>query len=256
MKLNRHIKKMFILSFWLVIAAGIMVLLVAAMNTQKLKTCKGYSISIKGESQNLFLDKKDIAAILIAEGGIRGQVLKGFDLRRLENQLKNNVWVKDAELFFDNNQVLQIRIEERAPIARLITLNGNSFYIDSSGERLPLSDKFSARLPVFTSFPSEKDKVITTDSVLTRDIIRISEYIEKDSFWMAQIAQVDIQPDRTFEMIPVIGNHTIVFGDGVDYDKKFRRLLLFYQQVLSKTGMNVYDKLNVTYDRQVVGVRK
>jgi cell division protein FtsQ len=109
---------------------------------------------------------------------------------------------------------------------------------------------------VFTSFPSEKDKVINTDSVLTRHIIQISEYLEKDSFWMAQIAQVDIQPDRTFEMIPVIGNHTIVFGDGADYDKKFRRLLLFYQQVLSKTGMNVYDKLNVTYDRQVVGVRK
>jgi len=256
MKLNRHIKKMFIISFWLVIAAGIMVLLVAAMNTQRLKTCKGYSITIKGESQNLFLDKKDIAALLIAQGGIRGQELKGFDLRRLENQLKNNVWVKDAELFFDNRQILQIRIEERSPIARLITLSGNSFYIDSSGERLPLSDKFSARLPVFTSFPSEKDKVIKTDSALTRHIIRISEYIVQDPFWMAQIAQVDIQPDRTFEMIPVVGNHTIVFGDGTDHEKKFKRLLLFYQQVLSKTGMDVYDRLNVTYDRQVIGVKK
>jgi cell division protein FtsQ len=256
MKVNRHIKKMFIISFWLVIAAGIMVLLVAAMNTQKLKTCKGYSITIKGESQNLFLDKKDIAALLIAQGGIRGQMLKGFDLRRLENQLKNNVWVKDAELFFDNKQVLQIRIEERSPIARLITLSGNSFYIDSSGERLPLSDKFSARLPVFTSFPSEKDNVNKTDSVLTRHIIQISEYIVKDPFWMAQIAQVDIQPDRTFEMIPIVGNHTIVFGDGTDHEKKFRRLLLFYQQVLSKTGMDVYDRLNVTYDRQVIGVKK
>jgi cell division protein FtsQ len=256
MKINRHIKKMFIISFWLVIAAGIMVLLVAAMNTQSLKTCKGYSITIKGESENLFLDKKDIAAMLIAQGGIRGQVLKGFDLRRLENQLKNNVWVKDAELFFDNRQILQIRIEERSPIARLITLSGNSFYIDSSGERLPLSDKFSARLPVFTSFPSEKDNVNKTDSVLTRHIIQVSEYIEKDPFWMAQIAQVDIQPDRTFEMIPVLGNHTIVFGDGTDHEKKFRRLLLFYQQVLSKAGMDVYDRLNVTYDRQVIGVKK
>lgn len=256
MKLNRHIKKLFFVSFWLAVACGIMVLLVAAMNTQRLKTCKGYSISIKGESQNWFLDKKDIAALLIAQGGIRGQVLKGFDLRRLENQLKNNVWVKDAELFFDHNQVLQIRIEERTPIARLITLGGNSFYIDSSGERLPLSDKYSARLPVFTSFPSEKDKVNKTDSALTRHIIQISEYLLQDPFWMAQIAQVDIQPDRTFEMIPVVGNHTIVFGDGADHEKKFKRLMLFYQQVLSKTGMDVYDKLNVQYDRQVIGVRK
>jgi cell division protein FtsQ len=256
MKLNRHIKKFFFLSFWLGMAACIMVLLVAAMNTQKLKTCKGYFISLKGESQNWFLDKKDIAALLIAQGGIRGQELKSFDLRKLENQLKNNVWVKDAELFFDNKQILQIRIEERTPIARVITLNGNSFYIDSSGERLPLSDKYTARLPVFTSFPSEKDKVNKTDSALTRQMIQISEYLAKDQFWMAQIAQIDIQPDRTFDMIPVVGNHTILFGDGNEYDKKFRRLLLFYQQVLSKTGMDVYDQLNVAYDRQVIGVRK
>jgi cell division protein FtsQ len=256
MRLNRHIKKLLFLSFWLVIAAGIMVLLVAAMNTQKLKTCKGYSISIKGDSQKWFLDKKDIAAVIIAQGGIRGQVLKGFDLRRLENQLKNNVWVKDAELFFDNKQMLQIRIEERSPVARLITLSGNSFYVDSSGERLPLSDKFSARLPVFTSFPSDKDKVNTTDSALMRHIIQISDVLSKDPFWMAQIAQIDILPDRTFEMIPVVGNHTIVFGDGTDHEKKFKRLMLFYQQVLSKTGMDVYSELNVQYDRQVIGIKK
>jgi cell division protein FtsQ len=57
-------------------------------------------------------------------------------------------------------------------------------------------------------------------------------------------------------MRPVVGNHVIVFGDGTDYDKKFKRLLLFYQQVLSKTGMDVYEKLNVQYARQVIGVRK
>jgi cell division protein FtsQ len=256
MKLNRHIKKLFFLSFWLMVACGIIVLLVAAMNSQKLKTCKGYSITIKGDDNKWFLDKKDIAAILIAQGGIKGQVLKGFDLRQLENQLKNNVWVKDAELFFDNNQVLQIRIVERTPVARLITLTGNSFYIDSSGERLPLSDKFSARLPVFTSFPSDRDKVSTVDSALMRHIVQISSYLAKDAFWQAQVAQIDIQPDKTFEIIPVVGNHTIVFGDGNDYDKKFKRLLLFYQQVLSKTGLDAYGKLNVQYARQVIGVRK
>jgi cell division protein FtsQ len=152
--------------------------------------------------------------------------------------------------------VLQVRVEERVPVARLFTTTGNSFYIDSSGERLPLSDKFSERLPVFTGFPSENDNVKHTDSALVRDIINISNYLAQDSFWMAQISQVDITPDNTFEMIPVVGGHVIDFGDGTDYDKKFRRLLLFYQQVLSKTGMDVYERLNVQYARQVIGVKK
>ena len=255
MKKKRSIRKLLLVSFWLCIAAGTMVLLVAAMNSQNNKNCKGYSIEIKGKTDQWFLDKKDIAALLISQGGVQGRAVKNFDLRRMENQLKNNVWVKDAELFFDNSRVLQVRIEERVPVARLFTVTGNSFYIDSSGDRLPLSDKFSARLPVFTGFPSERDKLNGADSLLVRDIINISDYLVHDEFWMAQVSQIDIQPDRTFDMIPVVGNHIIEFGDGTDCDKKFKRLLLFYQQVLSKTGMDVYQKVNVQYARQVIGVK-
>ena len=68
---------------------------------------------------------------------------------------KKTQWIKKAELFFDNNNVLEVRITEREPIARIFTTSGSSFYIDSSLARLPLSDKFSPRLPVFTDFPTD-----------------------------------------------------------------------------------------------------
>lgn len=255
MKKKRAVRKLLLVCVWLCIAAGTMVLLVAAVNSQSNKTCKGYSIKVKGKADEWFLDKKDIAALLTAQGSLQGKAIKNFDLRKMENQLKNNVWVKDAELFFDNSRVLQVQVEERMPLARLFTVTGNSFYIDTSGEKLPLSDKFSARLPVFTGFPSEKDKLSSADSVLMRDIITLGDFLTHDEFWMAQVSQVDIQPDRSFEMIPVVGNHIIQFGTAVDYEKKFKRLLLFYQQVLSKTGMDVYQKLNVRYARQVIGVK-
>jgi cell division protein FtsQ len=255
MKKKRAVRKLLLVGFWLCIAAGTLVLLVAAMNSQSSKTCKSYNIHIKGKTDQWFLDKKDIAALLTTQGGLQGKAIKSFDLRKMENQLKSNVWVKDAELYFDNSRILQVRVEERMPLARLFTVAGNSFYIDSSGEKLPLSDKFSARLPVFTGFPSEKDKLNEADSVLMRDIIKISEYLVHDDFWMAQVSQIDIQPDRSFEIIPVVGNHIIQFGDGTAHEKKFKRLLLFYQQVLSKTGMDVYQKLNVRYARQVIGVK-
>ena len=31
---------------------------------------------------------------------------------------------------------------------------------------------------------------------------------------MSDIEQVNITPERTFEMVPLIGNHVIEFGDG------------------------------------------
>src|SRR5581483_4149363 len=134
MKAKRPIRKLFVVCFWLLIAAGAMVLLVAAVNSQSHKSCKGYSIRIQGRQDQWFLDKKDIAALINAQGSVKGREIKTFDLRRMENQLKNNVWIKTAELFFDNNRVLQVSIEERVPVARLFTVTGNSFYIDSSGE--------------------------------------------------------------------------------------------------------------------------
>src|SRR5438552_12843792 len=100
MKMKRHIRKFLIVSFWLAVTVGVMVLLVAAMSVQQHKICKRYSIKIKGEAEKLFLDKKDVEALLISQGGVKGRTLKRFDLRKMENQLKSNVWIKDAELFF------------------------------------------------------------------------------------------------------------------------------------------------------------
>jgi len=59
----------------------------------------------------------------------------------MESLLEKNVWIKDAQLFFDNNGILRVSVTEREPIARVFTREGNSFYIDSSGVQLPLSDK-------------------------------------------------------------------------------------------------------------------
>jgi cell division protein FtsQ len=166
------------------------------------------------------------------------------------------VWIRDAQLFFDNNEVLQVKIDERDPLARVFTLSGNSFYIDSNCVRLPLSEKISAKLPVFTNFPADNNRLNKADSALLQQVKQVGMYIKHEPFWMAQITQVDITPERKFEMIPMVGNHVIEFGDGTDFDKKFARLLQFYKLVLSKTGMDRYEKVNVQYDRQVIGVKK
>jgi hypothetical protein len=121
---------------------------------------------------------------------------------------------------------------------------------------LPLSDKFSARLPVFTNFPSDKAVLSKKDSALLRDVYHISVALQKDSFAMALVEQVDITTHRTFEMIPKIGNSIIDFGDATDIDKKLTKLKLFYQEVMTKCGWNYYSAISVQYAGQVVAKRK
>ena len=235
-----------------------MALLIAAIRIKREKICKGYEIEINnGRKGHGFLDKRNIEALLTKNGNetLNGKATRTIELQKLEARLERDKWIRDAELFFDNSQVLQVKITERIPVARVITVSGNSFYIDSSCKRLPLSDKISARLPVFTGFPSDKSLLKPIDKLLLEEIRNVSAYILKNPFWMAQISQVDITQNRTFEMIPTIGNHVIEFGDGSNCDQKFKRLFMFYRQVLSKTGMEKYAKINVRYENQVIGVR-
>jgi cell division protein FtsQ len=256
LEIKQHIRKILFLSVWLGMGAGLCVLLVAAIRERNHKTCKGYEIEIKGSADKWFIDKKEIGDLLTGGTAIKGKTIKQIELSKIEARLENNPWIKNAELFFDNSQLLKVRIEERQPFARVFTVTGNSFYIDSSGDYLPLSDKFTARLPVFTGFPSDKQHLSKADSVLMQQVKQVSIYLSANPFWMAQIAQVDITPDRNFEMVPTIGHHIIVFGDGTDCEQKFRRLMIFYQQVLSKTGMDMYEQVNVQYAKQVIGTKK
>jgi cell division protein FtsQ len=121
---------------------------------------------------------------------------------------------------------------------------------------LPLSEKFSARLPVFTNFPSATKVLSKADSSLLMDIKTISIAIQKDSFCMAMVEQVDITPQRMFEMIPKIGNQLIVFGDGTDVDNKLDKLKIFYKEIMVKAGWNNYSVINIAYKNQVVAKRK
>ena len=233
-------------------------LLASGIRSKGTHQCKGVEISIHGVSNNFFVDKKDILKSITASESANpvGKATGSFNLKKLEDELKKNVWIKSAQLFFDNNEVLKVIVQEREPIARVFTTTGTTFYIDNDLTMLPLSDKFSARLPVFTNFPSDKKVLSKADSSLLGDVRTISLALQKDSFSMAMVEQVDITAQRMFEMIPKIGNQLIVFGDATDVDAKLQKLKLFYKEIIVKAGWNNYSVINVQYKSQVVAKRK
>jgi cell division protein FtsQ len=238
---------------WLCIGGGLLTLLVAAIRNKNRDVCTDYQVVLKGARNNLFIDSKDVEQILMkaTNSNIKGELVNSFNLHSLESKLKENVWIEDAELYFDNRDVLHISITEKEPVARIFTTEGRSFYIDNSGIKMPLSEKLSAKVPVFTGFPDKK-VLSQKDSLLLNDVAKAARFILNDPFWMAQTAQIDITADKKFEMVPVIGNHTVRLGDGENIEAKFRRLMIFYQQVLSKTGMDRYKLIDVQYAGQIV----
>lgn len=251
---KKKILRFLTVSMWCIIGAGCIVLLVSAARGKEIKKCSGVDIDITGVNNIFFIDKTDVYNIIKNFGGDSSgkKSIGSIDLRRIENALEKDVWIKNAELFFDNNNRLRVFVEEREPIARIFTLTGNTFYIDSSCKMLPLSEKFSARLPVFTGFTSDAKVLSREDSSLLKSVRNISVLISADSFLMAMIDQVDINAQRSFEMTPKIGKQNILFGDGRNAEAKFAKLKLFYKEVITKAGWNRYNTIDLQYDGQVV----
>lgn len=249
-----HIKKILWAMLWCGIAVGGIVLLQAGRHSQDVKTCTAVQVEITGVSNNFFIDETDVKTIIknYTGGEPVGKTLQSFKLRDIENQLEKDTWIKNAELYFDNNNVLRVHVDEREPAARLFATDGSTFYIDSSIMMLPLSTKFSARLPVFTNFPASGSRLSSADSSLLRDVLKISGQLQADSFLMAMIDQVDITPQRTFELIPKIGHQTIVLGDAGDVEQKFKNLKMFYARVIPTVGWNRYSSILLQYKNQVV----
>lgn len=258
MSAKRTIRKILFAALWLAIGGGMLTLLIAAMGKQKKELCSNYEISIRAtSSDNFFLDESEILQLLksTAHGNIKGQPKSAFNLQRMEQLLEDNVWIKDAQLYFDNQAVLHVAVEEREPVARLFTATGRSFYIDETGRSLPLSDNMIAKVPVFTGFPETLTKA---DSTVLTAIDTIAQYINSHPFWAAQVAQVDMVADCgpccwEFELVPVIGRHLIKLGNGEQIPQKFQRLLAFYQQVLSRTGFDRYKTIDARFAGQVIG---
>ena len=257
MNTKATIKKILFVMLWVCIGGGMLSLLIAAIGKKNREDCTDYTIAIKGSAEKFFINADDIRKILRSGAGseLKGKKISEIDLKKLEQLLRNNIWIRKAEMWFDNKNVLHVEVYEREPIARIFTNAGNTFYIDSTERKIPLSDRMSARVPVFTGFPDKK-VYSAKDSLLFTDVKNLAIYIKNDSFWMSQVAQVNITADRNFELSPVVGNHLIKLGNGKDIEKKFNRLMIFYKQVLAQKGFDSYSTIDVQYTGQVVGTKR
>jgi cell division protein FtsQ len=251
------IRRIVVMAAWLLVIGGITTLLVAANKKQTEHVCKKVNVSIKGTGEKYYIDKSDILKQLegVYHGSLLNKPLKSISLVTLEKSLEKDQWIGDAELYFDREDVLHVLIEERIPIARVFTTGGRTFYMDSSGHQMPVLERNGIRVPVITGFLNS-NKFNAKDSVLLTDVKKVAWFVYSNEFWNAQVGQVDITPDRKFELIPVIGDHIIRLGNADNLENKLSRVLLFYKHVLSKVGFNKYSAVDVQFDGQVVAVNK
>jgi cell division protein FtsQ len=251
-QLKKTIQRILFILFWTGIGTGMILLLGAAIGRRNQERFRDYTIEIKGQYGGSFLNEDSIERLLRQHTeGVKGELLSVLKLRKVEEGLKQHPWIRGAQLYFDNKDILHVGITEKTPVARLFTQAGQSLYLDELGLPIPLAMHRTVKVPVFTGLPVSTGSKIK-DSLFYLRIRDMTQQIVLDSFWSAQAAQFDRLPDGTWEMIPVIGNHVVRLQEGEDFQQQLKKLMLFYQQVLVKAGFDRYRVIDLRFNNQVV----
>lgn len=252
MQLKKTIQRILFILFWTGIGTGMILLLGAAIGRRNQERFRDFTIEIKGQYDGSFLNEDSVERLLRQNTeGVKGELLSVFKLRKVEEGLMQHPWIRTAQLYFDNKDILHVGITEKTPVARLFTLSGQSFYLDEVGHPMPLATHRTVKVPVFTGLPEGLGGKVK-DSLFYLRVRDMAQHIVLDSFWSAQAAHFDYLPDGSWEMIPVVGNHIVRLQDGKDFQLQLKKLMLFYKQVLVKTGFDHYRVIDLRFNNQVV----
>lgn len=235
----------------LLLAAVVFVVLSASKRTNE-QNIKGTEIVIKNEDYCQFVSKDEVRKRLFEQRHVNPQSLKvsTINLKQLENILCTNPWIEYAQVFVDNQHKLNIQVSQRVPQLRVFDRIGNTYYVDSTGKILPITDNYTHYELLFVNVPQLKEDSI--GALMLKRMIKLAQYIKRDSFWLAQTSEVIVHDHQNFELVPVLGSHKILLGDLSNLSEKLENVYAFYQNVLNKIGWDKYTLIDARYKNQVV----
>jgi cell division protein FtsQ len=212
-------------------------------------------IHIDNVHENHFLDEDDIIDLMQwNHQNVKGASLDKVNFRELEERIKKDPFIRDAEMYSDLKGNLIVNVELRRPIARIVRNDGPDGYIAEDGTIMPVSEKFATRVILLSGiFVRELLRVQNINELEAgTQLMAMIETIHEDQFWNAQIAQLNIDSKGKITILPQVGDENIEFGKPEDLETKFRKLRIFYKEILPQVGWNRYNRVNLEFEGQIV----
>lgn len=216
-----------------------------AAHRNSLKTNKEVKVVFEN-GENLFVSYETVNKLLIQNlEAYKNQSKENINLNNLERFLQRNEMIENAEIFLTLSGELGAIITQRTPVLRVAN-ESETFYYDKLGTKMPLSDNYSARVP------------ITTDTISGQrnfDIIKLSNTIRDDDFLQKQIIGIrliDGEFKDQFELKTRVGDQKIIFGDLSKIDEKIAKLKVFYQKIMLDSTLTDYKTINLKFHNQIV----
>ena len=224
-------------SFWVVLS---IVMIVLSSNRNSERSIQDFQVHID-ENYPHMISKDSVNKILkhVFKDSTSKQKSE-IHLNRLETQLAQNNLIKKAEVFLTLDDVLNIKILSRIPVARV---KGKSeFYLDAHGSPIPLSPTYELEVPTIVNDP---------DVDRYKDLSVLSIAIAQDMFLASHIGDIKDYGDEV-SMHVINQNYQLKIKSIDDIQKKFKKYKAFYAIATDQGFIGDYREVALDYSSQII----
>lgn len=227
--------------------------------------------AIRGR-KNSFADRTEVEVVplngedkLISEANVRQLLLRTFgsdlngtelgrlEMERMEQEVEKDPFVYNADVYVDQNNILRVKIDQRAPMVRVLDNDGGNYYLDENGIKMPPSANFAAHVIVATgNLPPYSPDFQKKKRSRLKDLFLLTQTILADDFLKHFVQQIHVTNTDDFVLVPLVGDQKIVVGSIRHLEDKIERLKIFYRQGMPYAGWRKYETINLKYSGQVV----
>ena len=165
-------------------------------------------------------------------------------LKKMEQRLQENPMVRDAQVYVSVDGTLGAKIEQRKPIGRVSA--SPDYYLDADGKKMPLSDVYSARVPIITG----------TSKNNFNEVTQLLLKINDDEFMKQSVVGLNRKMNGEIELELRKMNFKVLFGKPDNIEKKFQNFKAFYKKTKQDSTLYGYNMVNLKFESQVIATKK
>lgn len=224
----------------------------------------GLNINIEYNGNDTLVTTTALKKIVVSKiPDINMMTINDIDRKKIEDIIKQNPYIESSDVSVSIKGTIQINAVQRTPIVRIIQ-NSKQFYLDNSGKYIPASRINNPNVIIASGYiigtisdeiEMNKKGIDTTENDLHR-IYKLATYLIEHKNLKPLFDHIYICQNGDIELVPKIGNHTIVIGDLNNLDEKFENLFAVYNKGFSNIGWDSYKKINLKFKNQVVCTKK
>lgn len=217
------------------------------------KTFTAVEVDLDAVSGVYFVEEKEILSILSSSFPElkKGLSMQELPLNDIEDRLLGHPFIRTAEASVDQQGILKLNLTQHEPMARIARPESADGYITKEGLLISTSPTYTSRvLIIHGAYIGSLMDQGRLD--VMPELIPLIQFITQDKFWSAQVTELEINGRNDIRIHQQVGNQVIEFGDAKDFESKFNRIAVLYQEILPRKGWDAYQRISVKYKNQIV----